>query len=66
MDRQALDDLYRGVGSSPYDPLALLKMVLYQNLKGRRSPATWFEEAKLRDRPQISYWFQVKFRGSIS
>ena len=52
MDRQALDDLYRGVGSSPYDPLVLLKMVLYQNLKGRRSPATWFEEAKLNEAMQ--------------
>jgi transposase len=48
----ALDDLYRGVGSSAYDPLALLKMVLYQNLKGRRSPATWFEEAKLNEAMQ--------------
>ena len=52
MDRKTLDDLYRGVGSSPYDPLALLKMVLYQNLKGRRSPATWFEEAKLNEAMQ--------------
>ena len=52
MDRQALDDLYRGAGSSPYDPLVLLKMVLYQNLKGRRSPATWFEEAKLNEAMQ--------------
>jgi len=47
LDRQVVDELYRGVGSLAYDPLVLLKMVLYQYLKGRRSPATWFEEARL-------------------
>ena len=52
MDRQALDELYAGVGSLAYDPLMLLKMVLYQYLKGRRSPATWFEEAKLNEAMQ--------------
>ena len=52
MNRQALDDLYDGVGSLAYDPLMLLKMVLYQYLKGRRSPATWFEEAKLNEAMQ--------------
>ena len=30
----------------------LLKMVVYQYLKGRRSPATWFEEAKLNEAMQ--------------
>ncbi|MFN6313277.1 MAG: IS1182 family transposase [Planctomyces sp.] len=52
MDRHALDELYAGVGSLAYDPLMLLKMVLYQYLKGRRSPATWFEEAKLNEAMQ--------------
>lgn len=52
MDRQALDELYAGVGSLAYDPLMLLKMVLYQYLKGRQSPATWFEEAKLNEAMQ--------------
>jgi transposase len=52
LDRQQLDQLYRGVGSDAYDPLVLLKMVLYQYLKGRRSPATWFEEASLNEAMQ--------------
>ncbi len=52
MDRRALDELYAGVGSLAYDPRMLLKMVLYQYLKGRRSPARWFEEAKLNEAMQ--------------
>lgn len=52
LDSTALDNLYRGVGSLAYDPRMLLKMVLYQYLKGRRSPATWFEEAKLNEAMQ--------------
>jgi transposase len=49
LDREALDQVYRGSGSDPYDPIPLLKMVLYQYLKGNHSPASWFEEAKLND-----------------
>ncbi len=41
--------MYRGSGSKPYDPMTLLKMVLYQYLKGNQSPATWYEEAKLNE-----------------
>ena len=44
--------MYRGSGSQPYDPMLLLKMVLYQYLKGNQSPATWFEEAKLNEAMQ--------------
>lgn len=39
--------MYRGSGSNPYDPMVMLKMVLYQYLKGNQSPATWHEEARL-------------------
>ena len=39
--------MYRGSGSQPYDPVALLKMVLYQYLRGNQSPAAWHHEAKL-------------------
>ena len=39
--------MYRGSGSQPYDPMTLLKMALYQYLKGNQSPAVWYEEAKL-------------------
>lgn len=52
MDRKALDELYAGVGSMAYDPLMMLKMVLYQYLKQGPSPATWFEEAKLNEAMQ--------------
>jgi transposase len=49
LDRTALEQVYRGSGSLPYDPMVLLKMVLYQYLKGNLSPATWCEEAKLNE-----------------
>lgn len=52
LDREQIDALYRGVGRSAYDPLPLLKMVLYQYLKGRQSPAVWYEEAKLNEAMQ--------------
>lgn len=47
LDRTALDAVYHGRGSRPFDPVPLLKMVLYQYLKGHQSPATWLEEAEL-------------------
>lgn len=52
LDRNCLEQLYCGVGSLAYDPVVLFKMVLYQYLKGRRSPATWFQEAKLNEAMQ--------------
>jgi transposase len=52
VDRECLDKLYRDVGSIAFDPVALLKIVLYQILKGNRSPATWYEEAKLNEATQ--------------
>lgn len=52
LDRKQLDALYRGVGRSAYDPVLLLKMVLYQYLKGRQSAAVWYEEAKLNEAMQ--------------
>lgn len=52
LDRTAVDQAYRGSGSEPYDPMVLLKMVLYQYLKGNQSPATWYEEAKLNEAMQ--------------
>jgi len=52
LDRAVIDQAYRGSGSEPYDPVVLLKMVLYQYLKGNQSPATWYEEAKLNEAMQ--------------
>lgn len=49
LNRSEIDRAYRGSGSEPYDPLPLLKMVLYQYLKGNQSPARWSEEAKLNE-----------------
>jgi transposase len=40
LDRTVIDQLYHGRGSDPFDPIPLLKMVLFQYLKGNQSPAT--------------------------
>ena len=52
LNRSALELLYQGVGKDAYDPLILLKIVLYEYLKGRRSPATWEEEARINEAAQ--------------
>ena len=52
LDRAVLDQLYKGRGKRAFDPVALISMVLYQYLKGRRSPATWEEEARLNEAMQ--------------
>ena len=49
LDRETLDREYRGSGSVPYDPIPLMKMVLYQYMRGNQSPARWSEEAQLND-----------------
>lgn len=49
LDRTVIDQIYRGNGSQPYDPIPLLKSVLYQYLKGNHSPATWHEEAMFNE-----------------
>lgn len=53
LDPADIHRAYRGCGSTPYDPVPLLKMVLYQYLKGNQSPAAWPEEAK---RNQAMQW----------
>jgi len=52
LDQQTLYSLYQGVGSLAYDPVPMLKMVLYQYLKKRASPAQWYEEARLNEAMQ--------------
>jgi transposase len=52
LDEQTLHSLYSGVGSLAYDPVPMLKMVLYQYLKKHASPAQWHEEAKLNEAMQ--------------
>lgn len=45
LSRHQVDAVYRGVGKAAFDPIVLLKMVLYQLLLGHHSPATWHAEA---------------------
>ncbi|OYW23396.1 MAG: hypothetical protein B7Z55_03580 [Planctomycetales bacterium 12-60-4] len=52
LDRTVIDQLYQGRGKIAFDPVPLLAMVLYQYLKGRRSPATWNEESRLNEAMQ--------------
>lgn len=52
LDRTVIDELYHGRGSDPFDPIPMLKMILYQYLKGNQSPATWHEEAGLNEAMQ--------------
>lgn len=46
LERSSIDQAYRGSGSAAYDPVCLLKMVLYQYLSGNQSPAKWHQEAR--------------------
>ncbi len=52
LDREQVDQLYPGVGRTAFDPVILRKMMLYQYLKGRQSPAAWYEEARLNEAMQ--------------
>lgn len=52
LDRTPIDELYHGTGSDPFDPIPVLKMILFQYLKGNQSPATWHEEAGLNEAMQ--------------
>jgi len=45
LPRDLVDQVYHGVGKLAYDPIVLLKMVLYQLLLGRHSPAQWHADA---------------------
>jgi transposase len=41
LDAAALRGLYSGVGSEGYDPVLMLRMVMYQYVNGLASPAQW-------------------------
>jgi transposase len=73
LDRTVVDQVYRGSGSCPYDPKVLLKMVVYQYLKGNQSPAAWYEEAQLNEAmqwlgrgyvPARRTWYEFRDRTS--
>lgn len=46
LDRSLLDEAYRGVGSAAYPPELMLKMVMFETLEGRCSPAQWWRDAR--------------------
>jgi transposase len=73
LDRTIVDQQYAGRGSKPFDPIPLLKMALYQYLKGNQSPGKWFEEAKLNQAmrwrgrgytPGKRTWYEFRDRAS--
>src|SRR4051794_22709925 len=49
LDQTALNQCYAGVGSLAYRPDLMLKMVLYETLEGRLSPAQWARDLPIND-----------------
>jgi len=49
LDQTAWDQCYAGVGSLAYRPDLMLKMVLYETLEGRLSPAQWTRDIPIND-----------------
>jgi transposase len=49
LDQTALNQCYAGVGSLAYRPDLMLKIVLYEILEGRLSPAQWARDLKIND-----------------
>lgn len=47
IDPQLLWDAYDGVGSPPHPPECMLRIVLYELLDGRPSPAVWSRDVRL-------------------
>lgn len=63
LDTRPLIDSYPPGGKPPYEPVAMLSMVLYLLLKGMASPARWHEEAKLNEAVQwLGYGYQPSRR----
>lgn len=71
MDRQKLEDVYRGTGSQAYLPNLMLKMALFEYLQGRISPAQWHRDAQEHDalkwlgrgiQPARSVWYNFRDR----
>lgn len=72
LDRSALDAIYSGRGEEAFDPICLLRMVLYQYLNGEQSPARWVSEARYHDamkwlgrgyQPSRSSWYNFRDRS---
>lgn len=68
---EKLREIYRGVGSLAYRPELMLKIVLFEYLEGRTSPAQWFRDAKDHDalkwlgrgiQPSRAAWYNFRDR----
>lgn len=68
---QKLRKIYRGAGSLAFPPELMLKMVLFEYLQGRTSPAQWHRDAGEHDamkwlgrgiRPSRSAWYNFRDR----
>lgn len=71
LDAEELKALYRGVGSLAYPPDLMLKIALFEYLRGRTSPAQWHRDAKEHDalkwlgrsiQPSRSAWYEFRDR----
>lgn len=71
LDRQKLNETYRGVGSRAYPPDLMLKIALFEYLEGRTSPAQWQRDAKEHDalkwlgrgiQPSRTAWYEFRDR----
>lgn len=63
LDTTSLIDLYPTGGKEPYEPVAMLSMVLYLILKGIASPARWHEEAVFNESVRwLGYGYQPSRR----
>lgn len=49
IEQQTLNDAYAGTGSDPHPPECMLRIVLYELLDGRPSPAQWWRDARRND-----------------
>lgn len=72
LDEKILHDAYRGTGSSPWCPMLMLSIVLYELLNGVSSPAKWHRDATSRDQckllgqgisPARSTWYEFRDRA---
>lgn len=59
LDPQVLHEAYCGSGREAFDPVALLRMVIYMLLQGFSSPAQWWKQAKFNEAVQwLGYGYQ--------
>lgn len=71
LGKEKLREVYRGVGSLAYPPELMLKMVLFEYLQGRTSPAQWHRDASEHDamkwlgrgiQPSRTTWYDFRDR----